>query len=101
MSSDWTRDDFTRRQYTVKQSEAGELDNARRIEVTVKIDGRSYLNIQLREPGMLALVSKPKEDGFDVEILTPDGGKRFTDLRLPSGAHTPPVEPWQWDALNL
>jgi hypothetical protein len=99
--SEWTKEDFTRRQYKVQQSDEKELDKARRIELSLKIDGRPYLNIQLREPGILAIVSRPDDpDGFEVEIVTP-GGKRYTDMRLPSGAHTPPLEDWQCQALKI
>lgn len=92
----WEPKEFNRRSYSI-QPEKGELDDAR-IEVVLKINGKTYAHLQLREPGLVALVSRPDDEGIDVEIVGP-GGVRFTDLRLPSGESTPDLSQWQKDAL--
>jgi len=87
---DWTRDDFNRRQYQIRQSDEKELDKARRVGIRITIDGRTFLDLQLREPGMFAIISRPDEkDGFDIEIVgrntKPGMGFRHSDLRAPNG----------------
>lgn len=105
--NEWTRDDFNRRQYQVRQSDEKELDAARRIGLVLTIDGRKYLDIQLREPGIFAIVSRPNEkEGFDIEIVgrntKPGMGYRHTDLRAPSGGSVViKVADWMWEALGL
>jgi len=94
-------DHFTRRRYTV---EGGDLDKAKRIGIVIHVDGRKIVEMQAREPGIVAVVSKPKDQGFDIEIVECDRdqlGVRYTDYRFPNGAHTEPVEPWQQLALEL
>lgn len=95
MSDDnkWREEDFHRRHYTIQ----GELED-KRIEVSVKVGGKTMVQVELREPGVLAIVSRPEEEGIDVEIVGP-GGVRYTDVRLPSGQSTPPLTPWLRDAL--
>jgi hypothetical protein len=96
--NEWKAADFNRRSYTIA---GDDLDKAKRIAVTITVDGKQIMNAQLREPGMIALVSKPSEQGFDVEIVEP-GGARFTDFQTPEGDNrTPQPEHWQLVALGL
>ncbi len=95
--NEWERHDFNRRRYTV---EGGELDTARRVELIVRVDGKTVCQVQAREPGILAFVSKPEEPGFDLEIVEATG-VRYTDVRLPSGKSTEDVAEWQWTALEI
>ena len=46
---------LNRRRYTV---EGEDLDQARRITFTVQLDGRKIVEIQAREPGLVAIVSR-------------------------------------------
>jgi len=104
--NEWNRDDFNRRQYAVKQGDEKELDRARRIGVKITIDGRTLFDMQMREPGLLAIISRPDDnDGFHVEIVQrntePGMGPRYTDFRLPDGSHAPPIEEWMYEVLGL
>jgi hypothetical protein len=94
---EWTRKDFTRRHYQV---EGGSLDKARRVEVHVIVDGRPVVQVQAREPGILAFVSKPTTQGFDIEIIE-HKLQQYTDVRTLSGDLTEPLEEWQYKALDL
>jgi hypothetical protein len=76
------------------------LDKARRIELHVLVDGKPLVRMQAREPGLLAFVSKPNEQGFDIEVVQPDK-VRFTDERTHTGMMTEPVEKWQLRALGF
>ena len=92
---------FTRRRYTV---EGGDLDKAKRIGLVITVDGRKIIEMQAREPGIVAVVSRPTEQGFDIEIVECDRDKvgvRYTDYRFPDGAHTESVAEWQQLALEL
>lgn len=103
---EWQRGDFSRRQYGVQQSKDKEFDKAKRIGVKVIVDGRTLFDLQLREPGMIALVSRPDDpEGFSVEIVQPGSkpgmGPRYTDYRLPDGSQTPQMEEWMYEVLGL
>lgn len=87
--------EFSRRRYQV---EGPELDRAKKIELVVMIDGRVVVQVQAREPGLLAFVSRPDAQGFDIDIVEPVG-RRFVDRMLPS--ETEPVADWQLAALGL
>jgi len=90
----WVIEDFNRRHYEAE----GDLDGVD-FEVMIKRDGRPWMTIKLREPGMLALVSRPDSEAIEIELVGP-GGKRYTDIRLPSGENTTlPLPQWVQDAL--
>lgn len=93
---EWTADKFSRRRYTV---EGPDLDKARKIELIVKIDGKTMVHMQAREPGIVAFVSKPLDQGFEIDIVEA-GGKRYSDVMAPD---SPPTKicPWQLDALEI
>lgn len=92
----WTREKFSRRRYVV---EGDSLDRARRIEVIVKVDGKVLVQVQAREPGLIAFVSKPLEQGFELDMVEA-GGRRYTDQAVPGGTGEP-VDEWQYEALGL
>lgn len=94
----WSPGDFTRRKYTIV---GDDLEKAGRISVKMFLDGKVIASVQCREPGILAVVSKPNEQGIDVEIVEP-GGVRFTDYELPDGTPTTDaLAQWQLEALDL
>ena len=95
--TDWISDNFHRRSYTV---EGAALDEARRIEVRIFVDGKPLVQMQAREPGIMAFVSHPEAQGFSIEIVEASG-VRFTDMRTPAGEQTLPLAPWQKGALGL
>lgn len=95
------RGHFTRRRYVVGGED---LDKAHRIGIVVLLDGKKLIEMQAREPGIIAVVSKPNAQGFDIEIVEVDGsqfGVRYTDYRMPNGTFTEPVAEWQQLALEL
>ncbi len=94
---DWQSENFNRRKYTI---EGTDLDSARRIQVVIQLDGKTIAQLQAREPGILAIVSQPKEQGFDIEIVEP-GGVRYTDYSVPVGQERGEISSWQKDALDL
>lgn len=95
--AEWTESDFSRRHYHV---EGPELDQARRIELRILVDGKLLVQTMAREPGIMAFVSKPGDQGFDIEIIEAVG-TRYTDIRTPAGGTTEPLAAWQKDALDL
>ena len=95
--SDWQAKDFTRRHYVV---ESPALDQARRIEVRVIVDGKIMVQAMAREPGIMAFVSKPTEQGYEIEIVEATGVK-YTDIRTPAGGFTEPLADWQKQILGL
>jgi hypothetical protein len=103
--SEWTREDFTRRQYVVEQSEARELDKAKRIGVRITIDGRVFLDKQMRVPGMVAIISRPDHDGFVIEFVErntePGMGPRYSDIRAPGTSVIHKMADWMFKALGL
>lgn len=96
MANGWTPDKFNRRRYVV---EGSDLDKARKIQVLVKVDGKVLVDMHLREPGILAIISRPQDQGFDVEIVEPTG-KRFTDNAIPADS-SDEVAAWQLEALGF
>lgn len=95
-SEKWQPGDFSRRSYTI---EGEDLEKARTIKVQVTVDGRPIVNAQLREPGILAVISRPDAQGITIEMVEP-GGARFTDYVLPNGNNqTLPAAPWQLSLL--
>jgi hypothetical protein len=89
--------DFNRRSYTVEDPA---LDSARKIEVIVKVDGKTYVHTEAREPGIIAFVSRPKDQGFAIEIVQ-RGGRRYTDVMAPADMRDDALKPWQVEALGL
>ena len=94
---EWSDADFHRRHYIV---ESPDLDKAKRIELRIIVDGKVMVQTQAREPGIMAFVSKPKDNGFEIEIVEA-GGARYTDIRTPAGGQSEPLAPWQKEALGL
>ena len=99
MTDKWLPEDFSRMRYELQQGESKEFDRAKRIETIVKVDTIVVARLQLREPGILAVVSRPDSQGIDIEVVTP-GGQRYTDLMVPgSGNMSSTIADWQEIAL--
>jgi len=92
--TEWKSANFGRRRYTV---EGEELDKARSIRVVVYMDGKALIDVNAREPGVVAMVSKPDDQGFDIEILEPKVA--YTDIRQPP-AEAAPLD-WQLEAIGV
>lgn len=86
--------EYQRKHYRV---EGDDLDKARRIEVVVIVDGKTLVHVQAREPGIVAFVSQPAEQGFDIEVVEV-AGRRYGDAMVPSELE--PVAAWQLAALG-
>lgn len=97
MSNAFKPSDFNRRTYTV---EGPELEKARRIEIIIKIDGVEHVHLQAREPGIVAFVSRPQDQGFNIDIVQ-SGGRRYTDFMEPADMRNDVVLDWQILALGL
>lgn len=96
MANTLARQHLHRRHYTIEDPA---LDRARRIELLVKVDGKVIVHVQAREPGLVAFVSRPEDQGFDIEIV--QVGQQFVDVELPPGVSPEPVAEWQYTALGL
>jgi hypothetical protein len=91
----WEPDHFSRRDYTI----SGDLlDNAKRIRVQVLVDGVKQIDFQLREPGMLCIVSRPDDEGISVELVEP-APQRATDMDDDETGKRRTPRPWQIAAL--
>jgi hypothetical protein len=88
---------FGRRSYTVKD-DGGQPVEGLKAKVTIEIGGRVHTAVELRAPGLIAVVCRPDApDTFTIEMVE-SGGRRFTDFRLPPEAGAPTQ--WQVDAIT-
>lgn len=94
----WEPKHFSRRAYAI---EGDDLEKAKRIRVKIEIDGHPLVDLQIREPGIIAVISRPAEQGIAIEIVEP-GGVRYLDSGSSMGERrTGPPEPWQVEQLGL
>ena len=93
--SEWNRKDFTRRRYIV---EGDTLDKAKLIEVIVLVDGKQLVRVQAREPGIVAMVSRPDDQGFEIDMIEPRRGT-FVDHATPDEVEA--VQDWHFKALGM
>lgn len=98
--SQWKLIDFIRKHYRIEQGPDKELDKARSIEAQILINGKLFARLQLREPGILALVSRPEDEGIDIEVVEARN-YQFQDQRLPNKMVEHEVQPWQAQALGV
>lgn len=90
--------EWGRRSYTVKD-EGGRSIGLLGAKVTIEIGGKIHSKVELRVPGMIALLAHPERPGeFVIEMVEP-GGKRWSDVRLPPESGD--ILPWQKQALGL
>ena len=87
---------FSRRKYTV---EGEDLDKAKKIELIVKVDGKQIIHVQAREPGMVAFISRPLDQGFDIDMVEVDK-KLYFDAAVPEVSKEA-VADWQFKALGI
>lgn len=97
MTDSYEPKDFNRRTYDVDDPA---LEKAKRIEVIVKVDGKTMVHAQAREPGIIAFVSRPQDPGFRIEVVQP-GGRRFTDTMMPADMRDDEIKAWHVEALGL
>ena len=93
-SDEWAAKDFSRRGYYVADLEG------KKVEVVLRVDGEVQAQLQLREPGLVAVVSRHDEDGFWIEVVGP-GGIRYTDPTTPQTVAEQRLQPWHLEALGL
>lgn len=97
--ADYSSKDLNRRRYTI-ESDAFDKKGAK-LQIVVLLNGRKIADVQAREPGMIAFVSKPTEPGFDLEIVEASG-VRYTDFSVPGqDSKQEGVAPWQLQALGI
>lgn len=85
----WSPSDLTRTSYEI---EGPQLDAAP-LRVKLLVGQRVVADVTLREPGLLAIVSRPDKQGIAVEIVEP-GPARQTDH-----GPTAPITAWQAAAI--
>jgi hypothetical protein len=93
------RHDYQQRTYTLPGDRL-EQTARHRVQVTVTVDGRPFLVQELREPGMLAIVSRldsPDLTVHQVEVKRVE----FTDYRSPNADAEGPQEITDWQAVAL
>lgn len=92
----WTPDKFQQGEIYYEDPS---LDNASRIVVEVKIPGRTLMRVQAREPGILAIVSRPDQQGISV-VQVEVGGERYVDTN--NGiTKTHEAERWALEVLGV
>ncbi len=91
----WKQGDFTRRCYGY---ESDSLDKAKLIEVIIKVDGKVIVQVQAREPGMIAVISKPDAQGIEVDMIEAARG-RYIDRAVPDQSGLP--QPWHFEAMGM
>jgi hypothetical protein len=89
---EWSQKDFSRRSYAV---EGGDLGKGK-LEVLVRLAGKTLMQLELREPGMVAIISHPSEEGVRAELVAP-GGRR----EAPGGPEQMALLEWQAEALGV
>lgn len=93
MVDQYKKEDFARRAYYID----GDID---KVELIVKINGKTHSQLTFREPGMLAVVSLPGENGLWIEHVQP-GGVRYTDVPTGEAVRDQIPREWQYDALGV
>ena len=91
----WQAEDFERRHYTI---EGSALDEARKVRLMVTVDGKTLVDVTGMEPGIVAFVSKPTDQGFDIELVS---GGALAKRIVPAGEQMWPVSDWQKAALEV
>lgn len=92
----WSADKFSRRRYAV---EGPSLDAAKKIEIIVKVDGEMIVHVQAREPGLVAFVSRPSDQGFEIDVVEVKQ-ESYRDRAVPD-VYDGDIEDWQRAALGL
>lgn len=99
MDPRWTPEHFSRRTYAAQSPDFAAVD-PRRIRLIVKVGRQVVADFQAREPGLLAFVSPPDDDGFRMEVVEV-AGIGYSDQIGPSGALIERPADWQLRALGL
>lgn len=89
---------FGRRAYQVRDTSDAKVGDLR-VRVIVEINGKREIDVQGRNPGLIAILTKPDSPKLIEVEMVEDGGKKHTDIRQPPGAGDP--LPWQRAALGL
>lgn len=68
------------------------------VEMMVFVDGNQMVAVNSKKASLMAFVSRPEDDGFNVEIVE-DGMAPFTDISRPEDEPETPRR-WQLDATG-
>lgn len=107
-TEEWEPTNFARRGYYIEDDnqpdkktgkvEEGQLAKAKLMQCVFYIDGKKYAQLEVREPGMIAILSRPDEEGIRLEVIQP-GGVRFTDYMTPEETAAQKLLRWHTDAI--
>ena len=81
---EWTKEDFTQRQYVIKQIESPDEKQKQPIIVKMIYGEGAPVEIQLREPGIITFVAPTDNDDLVIRIVEPGAG-RYADFGTPDG----------------
>lgn len=95
-NAEWEAKDLARKAYYV---EGDELNDGQ-VEILVRIKGKLFAQLTFGEPGLVAIVSRPNENGIHIESVRP-GGVRYTDVKTPQATAEQQLLPWQREALGV
>jgi hypothetical protein len=95
-TNDWDKSHFARRAYYIEDPAFAK----KTVELVVRVEGQQVARLQLREPGLIAVVSKPDEEGFWLETVSPDG-VRYLDVVPDDPQAEQAVRDWQTEAIGL
>lgn len=95
-NTEWEARDLGRKAYYVD----GEELNSGQVEILVMINGKKFAQLAFGEPGLVAIVSRPNENGIHIESVRP-GGVRYTDVKTPQAVTEQTILPWQKEALGV
>lgn len=84
---------FSRRTYLMESN----LRKAKTAEVLLRVDGQIVIKMQLRDPGLVALIAK--KEGLQIETVE-QGDTRYTDMMTPRTVKESAPLPWQLDLLG-
>lgn len=95
-NEEWESKDLVRKAYYVE----GDDLNDGQVEVIVRVKGKLFAQLSFGEPGLVAIVSRPNENGIHIESVRP-GGVRYTDVKTPNAVTDQQILPWQKEALGV
>ena len=79
---EWTQNDFTQREYTIKQ--VATTKQKQKITVKMIYGEGAPIEVQLREPGIISFIAPTDNDDLIVRIVQPGAG-RYSDFGTPEG----------------
>lgn len=86
---------MSRRGYYIENTEGARPS----LKLIVQIDDKPYAQLELKGPGLLAVIARPDDPaGFWIEIVQP-GQTRFVDELTPESVEEQQLRDWQSQVL--